>query len=75
MKVSEPDALRFGRNLCLMRRSRGWSGDRLAERAGLSRDAIYKIELGQRSPRLGTLLALADALGVAPCELLEGLRP
>jgi transcriptional regulator with XRE-family HTH domain len=75
LKASEPDALLFGRNLCLARRRRGLSAERLARRAGMSRDGVYKIELGQRSPRLGTLLALADALGVSPCELLEGLRP
>lgn len=75
MRANEHDALMFGRNLCLARRRRGWSGERLAERAGMSRDGIYKLELGQRSPGLGTLLALADALGIGPCELLEGLRP
>lgn len=75
MRATEADAKLFGRNLYLARRRRGLSGERLAERAGLSRDGIYKIELGQRSPRLGTLLALADALGVGPCELLKGLRP
>lgn len=75
MKGSEHDALMFGRNLCLARQRQGLSGERLAERAGMSREGVYKIELGQRSPRLATLLALADALGVRPCELLEGLRP
>jgi transcriptional regulator with XRE-family HTH domain len=75
VKAAEQDALTFGRNLCLARKRRGLSGERLAALAGMSRDAIYKIELGQRSPRLGTLLALADALGIAPCELLKGLRP
>jgi transcriptional regulator with XRE-family HTH domain len=75
MRASEPDALMFGRNLCLARQRRGLSVERLAERAGMSRDGLYKIELGHRSPRLATLLALADALGIGPCELLKGLRP
>lgn len=64
----------FGRNLCLARRRRGLSQERLAERTGLCRDTIYKIEMGQRSPRLDTLLTLADALRVDASELLKGLR-
>ncbi len=75
MTINEHDAKLFGRNLYLARRRRGLSGERLAELAGMSRDGIYKLELGIRSPRLATLLALADALGIGPCDLLKGLRP
>jgi transcriptional regulator with XRE-family HTH domain len=75
VRTGEADAKLFGRNLYLARRRRGLSGERLAERAGMSRDGVYKLEMGLRSPRLGTLLALADALEVGPCELLKGLRP
>jgi transcriptional regulator with XRE-family HTH domain len=59
----------------LTRRRRGLSQEKLAERTGLCRDTIYKIEMGQRSPRLGTLLILADALRVDAADLLKGLRP
>jgi transcriptional regulator with XRE-family HTH domain len=75
VSITEPDALLFGRNLHLARKRRGMSQTTLAERAGLSRDAIYKLEMGRRSARLGTLFALADALGIDPSDLLEGLRP
>ena len=71
---SERDALMFGRNLFLIRRRRGLSQARLAELAGLSKDGVSKLELGTRSPRLASVLALADALAVDPCELLKGLR-
>jgi transcriptional regulator with XRE-family HTH domain len=73
--TTEADAKLFGRNLCLVRRRRGQSQEQLAARAGLSRDTIHKLEGGKRSPQLGTLLTLADTLGVDPCELLKGLRP
>ena len=75
MRANEHDALMFGRNLCLARQRRGLSGERLAERAGMSRDGVYKLEMGLRSPRLATILALAGGLGIDPCELLRGLRP
>ena len=74
MTISEHDALMFSRNVGLIRRRRGLSQEALAKRAGLQRDSVQKIEAGKRSVRLGTLLALADALGVDPGELLAGLR-
>jgi transcriptional regulator with XRE-family HTH domain len=74
MTVGGQDAKLFGRNLCLLRCRRGLSQEALARGAGLCRDTVWKTEMGIRSPTLGTLLALADALNVDPGELLEGLR-
>lgn len=74
MTTNKYAANMFGRNLCLARRRRGLSQEKLAERTGLCRDTIYKIEIGQRSPRLDTLLTLADALSLDAAELLNGLR-
>lgn len=73
--TTDRDARRFGLNLSQVRRGCGYSQERLAARAGLSRDTIHRIEGAKRSPQLGTLLALADALGVDPRELLRGMRP
>jgi transcriptional regulator with XRE-family HTH domain len=64
----------FGRNLCLARQRSGLSQEKLAECTGLCRDTIYKIEMGQRSPRLDTLLVLADVLSIDVAELLNGLN-
>jgi transcriptional regulator with XRE-family HTH domain len=75
MTTNEYAANMFGRNLCLVRQRRGLSQEKLAERTGLCRDTIYKIEMGQRSRRLDTLLTLADALRVDAADLLKGLRP
>jgi transcriptional regulator with XRE-family HTH domain len=74
MTRDEYAANMFGRNLCLARQRHGLSQERLAERTGLCRDTIYKIEVGQRSPRLDTLLVLADSLQIDVAELLKGLR-
>lgn len=74
-EAAEADAKRFGRNVFLTRRNRGYSQAELAARSAVTVDGISKVELGKRSPRLATILALADGLGVDPCELLKGLRP
>jgi transcriptional regulator with XRE-family HTH domain len=44
----------------------------LARRAGLSMDAVHRIESCSRNPSLKTFLELAAALGVNPTELLGG---
>lgn len=65
----------FGRNLFMARRRAGLSQRALADRAGMSLDGVNKIERGRRSVRLLSLLNLAAATGVDPCDLLKGLRP
>jgi transcriptional regulator with XRE-family HTH domain len=53
------------------RRALGLSQDALAERSGLDRLNVGRIERGERSPRLDTLARIADALDVRPWELLR----
>lgn len=53
-----------------LRHARGWSLEQLAEAAGLSRDAVVRIEQGSRNPRLGTTEQLATALGVGLAEII-----
>ena len=58
------------------REGRGWSQERLAEAAGLSRDAISRIERGDREPKLATLEAIAAAVGVDVARLMAvGKKP
>jgi transcriptional regulator with XRE-family HTH domain len=64
----------FARRLRKLRNERGISQVLLARRAGLHRTQISKLELGEREPRLGTLLRLAYGLDVPPEALLKGLR-
>lgn len=47
------------------------SQERLAARAGISAGTVAKIEQGKVEPSWGTVLALADALGVST----EAFRP
>ncbi|MBO1901386.1 helix-turn-helix transcriptional regulator [Leucobacter weissii] len=60
------------------RTARGWTLDRLAEVAGISRRMIVNVEQGAVNPSIGTLLRLSDALGIGLPSLvapLEGNRP
>jgi transcriptional regulator with XRE-family HTH domain len=61
----------MGRRLLALREARDLSRQQLAERAGLSREYVRKLEAGRQDPTLGTLTALAKALKVSLAELLK----
>lgn len=54
-----------------LRTKRGMTADELAAKAGLTRVTVAKIEANDGNPTVGTLGQLADALGLAPSELLQ----
>src|SRR5262245_43115814 len=54
----------FGERLRELRESEGWTQAALAERAGLNRFAVAKLEQGLREPTWGTVQKLARAFGV-----------
>ena len=74
-----PDAVSFAALLKRQRLASGLTQEALAERAGLSAKAVGDLERDpDRSPRLGTVTLLADALGADPeqrSELLVAARP
>jgi transcriptional regulator with XRE-family HTH domain len=53
------------------RQSRGWTLDRLAAAAGVSRRLVVNVEQGAANPSVGTLLRISDALGVGLPALVE----
>src|SRR5438270_11774694 len=58
-----------------LRYSKGWGPDELANRAKISRTALYQIERGNTSkPQAGTLRRISRALGV-PLEALLDITP
>jgi transcriptional regulator with XRE-family HTH domain len=65
---------RFGRNLRRCRRRAHLSQEELADRVGLSRNAIYTLELGHRLPRLDTILKLAAGTDDPVRLLLAGIQ-
>lgn len=71
-----PDLDALARSLALnlkrVRQDRGYSLDSLAARSGVSRGMIIQIEQARTNPSIGTVLRLADALGMTIARLLEG---
>lgn len=65
--------MRLGENLKRIREDRGLSQDELAERCGISKSQISKLEVGrQKNPELETVVALSTALGISIEELVFG---
>jgi len=60
----------LGRRIAAARVHAGLSQEKLAERAGIDRSTIQRIELGQNDARFSHLLLIARALDVHPTELL-----
>ena len=58
-------AAEWGRQLAAARRALGWTQESLAERVGVSRQAVAKWERGAALPGPGNLLALRQCLGDA----------
>ena len=57
--------------LAQVRKAKGLSQDRLAELSGVSRITISRIESGNESPRVRTLVLLSRALKVKLTDILE----
>jgi transcriptional regulator with XRE-family HTH domain len=65
----------FAQNLRTHREKSGLSQEALAEACNLHRTEISLLERCKRSPRLETLVILAQGLRLSsPAELLEGIR-
>jgi putative transcriptional regulator len=60
----------FAAKLRAIREAAGVSQAELADRAGLNRFGVAKLEQGVREPGWATVVALARALGVTPNDFL-----
>jgi transcriptional regulator with XRE-family HTH domain len=63
----------FGANLTAAREHAGLSREELGSRAGLNAATIYRLEAGDRQPRLPTIIVLAEVLGMSASELIQNL--
>lgn len=62
-------------NIRKMARRRGWSINRTADAAGVSRSGLSNIMRGSKSPTLVTVEKLAIALEVPALDLLKSADP
>jgi transcriptional regulator with XRE-family HTH domain len=60
-----------GDRLKALRIRRALTQEELAQRAGLSKNAVNRLEVDKAEPRMSTLRKLARALDVDPAELIE----
>jgi transcriptional regulator with XRE-family HTH domain len=63
----------FGANLTAARERASLSREELGSRAGLNAATIYRLEAGNRQPRLPTIIVLAEVLGMTASDLIQSL--
>lgn len=68
--ISDNINQRISARIRVERESRGWSLSDLAERAGVSRAMIHKIERGESSPTATLLARLSGAFGISMSTLI-----
>jgi transcriptional regulator with XRE-family HTH domain len=73
---SSEDAKTIGRAAAIIRRSHGWSQQVVADRAGISKSYLSRLEAGKRAiDSRNLIVALARALEVSPTELTQVALP
>lgn len=63
-RYSTEAALLFGKHIKLARKQHQWSEQELAERAGISRATLQKIENGELSCAIGLVFEVAVLVGI-----------
>lgn len=63
-KYAKEAAFLLGQQIKLGRKKRKWSEANLAERAGISRATLQKIETGEMSPAIGLVFEVSMLVGV-----------
>lgn len=64
-KYAQEAAFLLGQQIKLARKTRKWSLINLAERAGISKRTLQKIEAGEMSPSIGLVFEVASLVGVS----------
>lgn len=54
----------LGKTITKIRKSKGFSQDRLSLEGGVSRGVLYRIETGQSDPQATTLAKIAEVLDI-----------
>ncbi len=64
----------FGANLRAAREKNGLSQEAFAQRVGMDPAEIRRLESARRDPGVRVVTRLARGLGIAPADLLRGIR-
>lgn len=67
---NEQERIRIGLRISELRKEQGWTQGELAERCGLGRSHIARIERGAYNIQIDTLSLIAEAFGMR-VELIE----
>jgi transcriptional regulator with XRE-family HTH domain len=65
--------LKIGKRVRNLRTDRGWSQEELADRSGVNRSYMSRVELGKSDVSLSVLHKIARTLGISLAELLTGI--
>jgi transcriptional regulator with XRE-family HTH domain len=65
--------LKIGKRVRNLRTDRGWSQEELADRSGVNRSYMSRVELGKSDVSLSVLNKIARTLGLSLAELLTGI--
>lgn len=68
-KKNPPHA--FGQAVIYFREKKGWKQYNLAKAAGRQANEVKRIEEAKGSPKIDTMLWVAEALGIHPTELFN----
>ena len=63
----------MGEKILNMRKARGWSQEELAERVGVTRQAVSRWESGSAKPDADKIIAVCDLFGVSADYLLRDM--
>lgn len=72
--MGSPVCEAFGRNLRAIRKSKGFSQERLAHDAGIDRSYVGKIERGQVNVTIEKIYLFANCLECSPKELVPDVK-
>ncbi|MBY0399568.1 helix-turn-helix domain-containing protein [Myxococcota bacterium] len=64
----------LGEQLRAARLAARWSQEKLAEKAGISRNYVSLLELNRKSPTVDVLLAICGALDVSAAEIIGAVE-
>ena len=63
----------MGEKILSLRKARGWSQEELADRVGVTRQAVSRWESGQAKPDADKIIAICDLFGVSADYLLRDI--